>query len=432
MFVQKLEYVRPLKLYNVLGENKFMLESAKKNGNARYTFLSSNPSALITVDGDGTRVDGKKVSKETNPFKSLKTIFEMKNDYRGFSGGLAGYISYEVVYNYIGGDITEPSVFGLYEDVFIYDHLERRLYYLSNGEVRDAEKIVKKAKREPLDKTKADSQVLGCDADRDQYVEMVEKAKEHIFNGEAFQIVLSREYRIETEMQPLDMYLNLRKINPSPYMFIFEFEEKQIVGSSPETMARVEGNILRVNPIAGTAPRLRGAANKRVRAELLRDEKERAEHVMLVDLARNDVRKVCRAGSVRVESFMQVMNYSHVQHIESEVVGILDERDAFDAIEATFPAGTLTGAPKVRAMEIIEELEMSRRRVYGGCVGYFSYNGSADMAIAIRMVEFDDVARVRAGAGIVADSIPEKEYEETERKMCAVLQALGVQNDHYN
>ncbi len=257
---------------------------------------------------------------------------------------------------------------------------------------------------------------------------MVLKAKEYIFDGDAFQIVLSREYEVNADLSSFQIYRNLRSINPSPYMFLLEFG-KDIVGASPETMASVEGKIVKINPIAGTAPRGKNDEEDRKIAEiLLSDEKERAEHVMLVDLARNDIRRVSKAGSVRVTMFMDVIKYSHVQHIESEVVGELeDDKTAFDAMEAAFPAGTLTGAPKIRAMEIIDELERSKRRVYGGCVGYFSANGWADMAIAIRMVEIDDVCRVRAGAGIVADSKPEKEFMETERKMSAVLKALGLE-----
>ena len=433
MHIQKLDYVDPLKLYAVIREEydfPFILESAGKHERkARYTYISANPRFVVEIDGKGTRIDGRKISKETNPFKALKELFEVKGGGERFVGGFVGYVAYDAVHNFIDGSIDEQSVFGYYENVFVYDHITNRFYFLSLSESDvNPEKIVEKARRVEFDDENGGSEILRCDADRDEFIDMVLKAKEYIFAGDAFQIVLSREYVINTDLSPFQIYRNLRSINPSPYMFLLEFG-KDVVGASPETMASVEGRIVKINPIAGTAPRGKNEEEDRKIAEiLLSDEKERAEHVMLVDLARNDVRRVSKAGSVKVTMFMEVIKYSHVQHIESEVVGVLeDDKTAFDAMEAAFPAGTLTGAPKIRAMEIIDELEKSKRRIYGGCVGYFSANGWADMAIAIRMVEIDDVCRVRAGAGIVADSKPEKEFMETERKMSAVMKALGLE-----
>ncbi len=432
MLVKKLDYVDPLKLYNVLRDYEcpFILESiGKHERKARYTFISANPKFLIEVDERGTRLDGKVISNEKNPFKALKRFsFDPINGER-FLGGFVGYVSYDTVHNYIDGEVDEPSVFGFYDDVFIYDHVLNRFYYASlekNCEKEKwAEMIIRKAKRTDVEREEGTSDVLGCDADREKFVEMVERAKEYVFAGDVFQVVISREYEIDSDLSPFEIYQRLREINPSPYMFCLEFE-KSLVGASPETMCSVEGGIVRVNPIAGTAPRGKSdEEDERIAEKLLLDEKERAEHVMLVDLARNDVRKVSKAGSVRVTMFMEVLKYSHVQHIESEVIGELDA-DMFDAVEACFPAGTLTGAPKIRAMEIIDEIEVSKRRVYGGCVGYFSVSGYADMAIAIRMVEIDEVYRVRAGAGIVADSIPDREFVETEKKMHAVMKSLGV------
>ncbi len=432
MRIKKLDYVDPLKLYGLIREEfdfPFILESAGKHERkARYTYISANPEFLVEVDGRGTRIDGKIVSDETNPFKSLKELMKLEEFGERFVGEFVGYIAYDAVHNFVEGSVEEPSVFGYYDSVFVYDHITGRFYFLSlNESEMDAERVVEKAKRFEFDDEEGGSEILRCDADREEFEEMVLKAKEYIFAGDAFQIVLSREYEIETDYSPFQIYRNLREINPSPYMFCLEFG-KDVVGASPETMASVEGRVVKINPIAGTAPRGRNEEEDRRIAEiLLSDEKERAEHVMLVDLARNDVRRVSKPGSVRVTMFMEVIKYSHVQHIESEVIGELeDDKTAFDAMEAAFPAGTLTGAPKIRAMEIIDELEKSKRRVYGGCVGYFSANGWADMAIAIRMVEIDDVCRVRAGAGIVADSKPEKEFMETERKMSAVLKALEV------
>jgi len=426
---RKIEYVDPIKLYSVVRDEDFpfILESAGKHERkARYTYISFNPKFVVEVDGRGTKVDGRLISRESNPFRVLKRFLRVEEGGERFVGGLVGYIAYDAVHNYIGGEVSEPSVFGYYENVFVYDHISNRLYFMGDDDFK-AEKYVERARRAEIGKGNGGSDVLNCDADRDDFIEMVMRAKDYIYAGDAFQIVLSREYRIRTDLDPFEIYVNLRSINPSPYMFCLEFG-KDLVGASPETMASVEGRIVKINPIAGTAPRGRdNREDEEIAMRLLSDEKERAEHVMLVDLARNDVRRVSKAGSVRVTMFMEVIKYSHVQHIESEVIGELeDDKDAFDAMEAAFPAGTLTGAPKIRAMEIIDELEKSKRRVYGGCVGYFSKNGWADMAIAIRMVEIDNVCRVRAGAGIVADSVPEREYMETERKMSAVLKAMGV------
>ena len=430
MLVKKLDFVNPVKLYNVLREEDypFILESmGKHERRARYTYLSANPKFVVEVDGRGTKLDGKRVSRETNPFKALKEIEFEEIEGERFRGGFVGYVSYDAVHNYIGGEIEESSVFCYYDGVFVYDHVKNLFYFVSHGSDLDAERLVRRAKRTKVEREEFSSNVIKCDADRDDFIEMVLKAKEYIYAGDVFQVVLSREYEIDCDGDPFQIYVRLRDLNPSPYMFCLEFE-KSVVGASPETLCSVEKNIVKVNPIAGTTRRGKDEREDRILAEkLLNDEKEKAEHVMLVDLARNDVRKVSKAGSVRVTMFMEVLKYSHVQHIESEVVGELDEeKDMFDAVEACFPAGTLTGAPKVRAMEIIDELERSRRRVYGGCVGYFSVSGYADMAIAIRMVEIDRVCRVRAGAGIVADSKPEKEFLETENKMRAVMKALGV------
>jgi anthranilate synthase component 1 len=431
MLFQRLEYVEPIKLYAFLREDSrypFILESCERNEkNARYTYISANPKHIFRIDGKGTWIDNERVNKDTNPFRSLKRLFSINRGGERFVGGLVGFVAYDSVHNYIGGDIIEPSVFAHYDEVFIYDNLYHTLYF--TGDKKEGERIVSSAKRIDIDNRPGDSKIISCDADKEAFIDMVERAKEHIFEGDAFQIVISREYRIKSELSPFQAYINLRRINPSPYMFLLEFD-KVIVGSSPETMASVIGNILRINPIAGTIKRGKNEhEDHELAKELLSDEKERAEHVMLVDLARNDVRKVSIPGSVTITRFFEVNKYSHIQHIESEVMGVIHpDYNSFDAIEASFPAGTLTGAPKIRAIEIIREIERSRRMIYGGCVGYFSLNGWADMAIAIRMIEIDDFWRVRAGAGIVADSKPEKEFKETERKMLAVMKSLNLSN----
>jgi anthranilate synthase component 1 len=433
----KLDYVDPLKLYSVLRADNysFILESLTRHElKARYTFLSSNPEFVVEI-GEDVRIDGKKQSNERSPFQALKPCFDSVNSIEErFAGGFVGYVAYDAVHAYIDGEIREKSVFGYYDHAFIYDHILNRFFYYSIRDSKDdesyAQKIVSRAKKAVIEEEWGGSEIVNCDVEKEDFINMVEKAKDYIFAGDAFQIVLSREYRLKSDYSTFKIYRNIREINPSPYMFLFEFD-KGVAGASPETMASVEKNVFKINPIAGTIGRGENEEEDRILAEeLLRDEKERAEHVMLVDLARNDVRKVSKSGSVRVSRYFDVVKYSHVQHIESEVLGdLVENATAFDAMEAAFPAGTLTGAPKIRAMEIIDELEKSRRRIYGGAVGYFSLNGYTDMAIAIRMVEIDNFCRVRAGAGIVADSNPEKEYFETEKKMAAVIRALEVEHD---
>ncbi|WP_290596110.1 MULTISPECIES: anthranilate synthase component I [unclassified Archaeoglobus] len=411
--MQKHDYVEPVKLYAAIRDESypFILESAEKSGKARYTYISFNP--LYTVEiGKRTKVDREVVSKVSDPFEALKGIH--------VKGLLVGYVAYEAVNNYIGKKVEDPSFFGCYDGYFVYDHYLRKLFSVN---VENADRIVERAKRIGVEGGEAEAEVLRAGSE-EEFLKMVEKGKEQIFEGEIYQIVLSREYVVRTDLNPFQIYLNLRKTNPSPYMFLLEFD-KALIGSSPETMGRVEGNHFIINPIAGTARRIEGREEE-IAKRLLNDEKERAEHIMLVDLARNDVRKVCRAGSVRVSKFMEVVNYPNVLHIESEVVGELKAGlTHFDAMKAAFPAGTVTGAPKLRAIELIDEIERDRRGVYAGAVGYFSENVS-DLAIAIRMVEYDGKCRVRAGAGIVADSIPEKEFLETENKIARVLKAVGL------
>lgn len=435
---KKLDYTDPLKLYYVLRDETypFILESRTKHEHrARYTFLSANPEFIVSV-GECTKIDGKKFSNERNPFQALKSVYNCKiEDGERFCGGFVGYTAYDCVHTLIGGSIEEESVYGFYSNVFVFDHIKNEFYYIGyENDLKKAEEIVSRAKRVEIEREDGGGNILKTDAEKEVFEEMVKKAKEYIFAGDAFQIVLSREYKVKSDLSPLEVYLRLGEINPSPYMFLLEFK-KSVAGASPETMGSVEKrngkSVVKVTPIAGTAPRGNDdKEDEKIAKVLLSDEKERAEHVMLVDLARNDVRIVSKAGSVRITRFFDIVKYSHVQHIESEVEGELDDEKGmtmFDAMQAVFPAGTLTGAPKIRAMEIIDELEKSRRRVYGGCVGYFSTSGWADMAIAIRMVEVDRVCRVRAGAGIVADSNPEREFYETEKKMAAIMKAFKME-----
>jgi anthranilate synthase component 1 len=307
----------------------------------------------------------------------------------------------------------------------VFDHRQKRAFYYYSSYNRFAEV-------EGLTAQPGDSEALTYDppkvnVTKNRFEEAVEKAKEYIVSGDIFQVVLSKRYDFRVKGNLMAFYRSLRKINPSPYMYFLKAGDKQIVGSSPEMLVRVDNRVVETFPIAGTRPSMENqGANRQMAKELLADPKERAEHVMLVDLARNDVGKIAKFGSVHVPEFMKVHRYSHVQHIVSQVVGDLQEdKECYDALRAVFPAGTVSGAPKVRAMEIIEELESTRRGPYAGAVGYFSYNGNADFAITIRTLFADkDKAYIQAGAGIVADSVPEREWFETDHKAEALMKAL--------
>ena len=316
---------------------------------------------------------------------------------------------------------------GIFDDGVVFDHKQKRAYYYYYGENRlpEIEALVK----QPVENEALTFQEPKVNVTQNRFERAVEKAKEYVKQGDIFQGVLSKRYDFHFHGDLTEFYRSLRAINPSPYMYFFKMGERQIVGSSPEMLVRVENRTVETFPIAGTRPVVENPVeNRRLAKELLADPKECAEHVMLVDLARNDVGRIAKFGSVRVPEFMQVHRYSHVQHIVSHVVGDLrEEYDCYDALRAVFPAGTVSGAPKVRAMEIIEELEPVRRGPYAGAVGYFSYNGNADFAITIRTLFAEkDHAHIQAGAGIVADSVPEREWFETEHKAGALMKALQM------
>ncbi len=372
-----------------------------------------------------------------------------------FTGGAIGFVAYDSVYDShldltpFDSDIADAQ-FALVTETLVFDHLRERTCLVKTEAIEedtDREEIqermsVRGAEIERLLSSRTSDEpketwgetsdewgceIASCTADKREFEEMVRRAKEHIIDGDIFQVVLSRRYGIKTQKSSYELYQQLRRVNPSPYMYLFEFEDLSIIGASPETLLTVKDRKVITNPIAGTCPRGRTPEEDEALAmEMLSSEKERAEHVMLVDLGRNDVRAVSKPGSVVVEDYMSVLKYSHVQHIESRVTGELrEECDAFDATRAIFPAGTLSGAPKIRAMEIIHEMEKNSRGVYGGGVGYYSFNGDADFAIVIRtMVKKGDMVYVQAGAGIVADSDPEYEYNETERKMAAMIEGV--------
>jgi anthranilate synthase component 1 len=308
----------------------------------------------------------------------------------------------------------------------VFDHRQNRAFYYYSSENRldEVETLITQSiKSDALDYDKPKVNVT-----QERFEKSVEKAKEYITSGDIFQVVLSKRYDFRFKGDLVTFYRSLREINPSPYMYFLKAGNRKIIGSSPEMLVRVDNRVVETFPIAGTRPCVKDPSeNKRLAEELLSDPKERAEHVMLVDLARNDVGKIAKFGSVHVPEFMKVHRYSHVQHIVSQVVGDLrEDRESYDALRAVFPAGTVSGAPKVRAMEIIEELEPAKRGPYAGAVGYFSCNGNADFAITIRTLFADkDKAHIQVGAGIVADSVPEREWFETDHKAEALIRALN-------
>jgi anthranilate synthase component 1 len=316
---------------------------------------------------------------------------------------------------------------GIFDDGIVFDHRQRRVFYYYSNDNRFSE--VERLIKQPSDFGSLSYKQPKVNVTKEHFKKAVEKAKEYVACGDVFQVVLSKRYEFRVRGDLVAFYRSLRTINPSPYMYFLKMGDKQIVGSSPEMLVRVDNRVVETFPIAGTRPCVeKPSENRRLAKELLADPKERAEHVMLVDLARNDVGKIAKFGSVHVPEFMRVHRYSHVQHIVSQVVGDLKEDcECYDALRAVFPAGTVSGAPKVRAMEIIEELEPTRRGPYAGAVGYFSYNGNADFAITIRTLFADkDKAYIQVGAGIVADSVPEREWFETDHKVEALMKALEI------
>ena len=429
------------KLYNHY-ENAYILESIEGPKKlSQYSFIGFNPTATITIkNGESTthnkRTDEKQKEKVDEPLTAIaKTLRNLPGftDQR-FVGGAVGYIGYDAVRYWEKlpqkaiDDQNFPDVkVGIFDDGIIYDHNNRQAFYYYINQNR-LEEINNRLKESDNNET-LECKQLKINTSKEKFEKSVEKAKDYVTAGDIFQVVLSKRFDFRINGSMIEFYRNLRKINPSPYMYFVKSGEHQIIGSSPEMLARVENRSVETFPIAGTRPHVKDPIqNKQLTEELLADPKERAEHVMLVDLGRNDIGKVSKFGSVHLPEFMQVHQYSHVQHIVSRVVGDLkDDCNAYDALRAVFPAGTVSGAPKVRAMEIIEELEPTRRGPYAGAVGYFSYNGNADFAITIRtLVANGENAHIQVGAGIVADSDPEKEWFETEHKARALIKALEV------
>ncbi len=436
----------PLDIFSKLykhSENTYLLESIEGPRKlAQYSFIGFNPTATIHVKNGAavTRNEqtGEEIKEKTcDPLQTIKTFvdeYSVPNREFRLIGGAIGYISYDAVryWEKLPQTANDPLAFpdvqlGIFNDGIVFDHKQKHAFYYYSGINRfpELEQLLNQPSNcEALSYTQPKVNVT-----KEYFERAVEKAKEYVASGDIFQVVLSKRYEFQVKGDLTAFYRALRHINPSPYMYFLKAGSRQIVGSSPEMLVRVDNRQVQTFPIAGTRPcKAEQRENRRLAKELLADPKERAEHVMLVDLARNDVGKVSKFGSVRVPEFMKVHRYSHVQHIVSQVVGDLrDELECYDALRAVFPAGTVSGAPKVRAMEIIEELEPSRRGPYAGAVGYFSYNGNADFAITIRTLFADkDKAYIQAGAGIVADSVPEREWFETEHKAGALMKALQI------
>jgi anthranilate synthase component 1 len=455
-----IDRLKPTDVYAALRSNasySFLLESAIFGEKiARYSFLGAEPEEVISLKDGVLRVTGGEERIEENPLRALRRFVDYEvlgEKLPKFFGGLIGFFAYDVVryFEEIGNATKddlhhEDALFLLAKDLIAFDHWREEVLLISNLILEGEEELEAEYARavEALDKLEATlkrakpihsspqgkkSLEVKSNFTREAFEAAVAKAKEYIFAGDIFQVVLSQRFEVPFSGDAFIAYLALKEINPSPYMYCLELGDKAIVGSSPEILVRVEKGKVIVRPIAGTRPRGRDVVEDEALArEMVNDPKERAEHVMLVDLGRNDVGKVARFGSVVVDEFMTIEKYSHVQHIVSNVMGELrEDKDAFDALEACFPAGTVSGAPKVRAMQIIEELEPTRRGVYAGAVGYFSFAGEMDFAIAIRTIVIQDgKAYVQAGAGIVADSVPEREYEETRNKGKAMLRAIEL------
>lgn len=426
----------PFKLFKNLYYNykdTFLLESMESdNGLARYSIIGFNPIAKIMAHNNKVTVTTDTYTteyKSDNPLLDIKEL--INNDFKqeGFRGGLLGYVSYESI-KYFENVPTNDSLypdfeFGLFLDCVIYDHINNKCEYTTLNE--DRRELIYRIYNEKHSNGILEYKILEEDLSQKEYEKRIVETKELITNGEIFQAVISNAENIILKGSKLPLYEHLREINPSPYMYHIKLGEREIIGSSPEMLMRLENGKIESYPIAGTRPRGKSPQeDKELEESLLNDEKELAEHLMLVDLARNDIGRISKSDSVKVEEFNEIKKFSHVQHIVSHVTGELEENlDAVDAFISLFPAGTLSGAPKIRAMEIINQKEKYARGPYGGAVGYFSLNGNADFAITIRtLTTYGQRAEIQAGAGIVYDSVPTSEYEECKRKRQALVQAL--------
>jgi len=423
-------------IYNKISRNystSFLFESLTgPEILAETSVMGFDPKTIIKGYSDRVEIIRRDQDVQTiqtdDPYNELKKLLKKSDnqEYR-YLGGAVGRINYDAIRLVEAipneHDAPEPLMeFGIYDDGILYDNLHKKLFYFYNDENRFNEFKISDGVFGGFNATETVPNMA-----EESFSSIVNKAKQYIHDGDVFQVVLSRKFAFGVSGDNLALYKTLRSLNPSPYMYHLKQSNKEIIGASPEMLIRITNDRVETFPIAGTRKITDDEdKNKKLADELLHDEKELAEHTMLVDLGRNDIGKVCKYGTVRPESLMKIKRFSHVQHIVTHVVGNLASgKDMFDAFQAVFPAGTVSGAPKVRAMEIIDELEPEARGPYAGAVGYFSYNGCCDFAIAIRSIFIDgNKGFVQSGAGIVSDSIAENEFKETEHKAGAMLQAL--------
>lgn len=443
----------------------YLLESASQSETwGRFSFLGFNPELEVTCQdgtlfvkenkgGDKVLVEEQKVAHPGDVLRQIIARYKSPTlpGFPTFSGGLVGYFSYDyikysepklVLENHGEDDFKDMDLM-VFNDVIAFDNFKQKIYLITGINFKDGDSIadkyeeanerllqlkelLSKGEKKEFEPLKLESEITPKFT-KAEYGQMVEKARHYIKEGDIFQVVLSNPLSAKASGSLFDTYRILRGSNPSPYMFYFSSDDIEIAGASPETLVKVEQKKVSTFPLAGTRPRGKDdAEDVALEKELLADEKERAEHNMLVDLGRNDIGKISKIGSVKVEKYMGIERYSHVMHIGSTVVGELaDDKDVIDAVDAILPAGTLSGAPKFRACEIIEELEQSKRGIYGGALGYIDFTGNLDVCIAIRLVyKKKDNICIRSGAGIVYDSVPEKEAEECINKAKAVMNAV--------
>ena len=439
---------------NLVGKKKgFLLESYDKNYD-RYTFFGADPKEIITSSGNALviqRADGTKEVREGNPLKRLKEYYDefdivKESREQAFSGGLVGNLGYDFVRYSEKLPDDNPDEIGietiqmmLMTEFVMVDHVAETLTGIvleedseegKNRALIKADEMIKKAREKRVEQKedyRRDGVIVKQSDTLEEYSAKVNKIKEYIKEGHIFQTVLSQRWTVETKQDGFALYKELRVLNPSPYLYYFNFGEFEVIGSSPEMLVKQKENHIYTCPIAGTRKRGKDKAeDERLKADLLSDEKEKAEHVMLVDLARNDMGRISEFGTVKVTQFMQVQNYSHVMHIVSQVEGKKNgDYHPLDLVASFLPAGTLSGAPKIRAMEIIDELESVRRGLYGGATGYIDFSGDMDFCITIRtMIKKQEKVYLQAGAGIVADSVPENEYNECCNKVMALAKTL--------
>ena len=448
--------------------NAFLLESVEGGERlARYSFLGKDPFMVLRARGGRTQVE-RGGGTELRPAPLMDTLRAVLADCQSpsvpglprFTGGAVGFMGYEAAgwfepslepvwdaaYGQQRGADSEDAAFMLFDTVLAFDHVRQRILIIANVQVGDGndlqvqydfarakmrflERELERNLSQPEPPAAGGRMVVRSNTTREAFEQRVLQAQDYIRAGDIYQVVLSQRFETDVTVDPFTVYRKLRQVNPSPYMYFIKMGSRALVGSSPEMLVRVEDDRAETHPIAGTRPRGENAGQDAAfAAELQGDEKECAEHVMLVDLGRNDLGRVCSFGSVRVPTYMTIERYSHVMHLVSRVEGRLaDGRDRLDALAACFPAGTVSGAPKIRAMEIIAELEADARGTYAGAIGYLGFTGHLDCCITIRTILMENgKAYVQAGAGVVADSIPSSEYQETRDKASALLRALEL------